>query len=152
MKPILKQLTLDDIMAKKPCGWDVEGLMAGAESVTVDDIINWDIPDVDKVWAFCRAGWVPEKQKRIFACHCAAGVQPESPKPENITAIETAWKHAHGNATDEELKAASLAAYRAASLAAYWAADRAADRAASEGAEREWQVELIRLILKGWER
>ena len=93
-------------------------------------------------WVITRDGVYSDKELRLFACRCVR----ETPLPDGrkvwdlLTdeisryAVEVAERYANGNATDEELSAASDAAWYAASDAASDAASHAASDAASHAA------------------
>ena len=65
-----------------------------------------------------------DKKLRLFAVRCARQVQHLMTDPRSIAALDVAERHAHGQATDEELRAAQVAAGAAAD-AAWTAADAA---------------------------
>ena len=113
-----------------------------------------------------------DSQKRLFAVRCVRRVQHLMRDPRSIAALDVAERHAHGEATDEELKAATAAAWAAAAAAdaaaraaAAWAAAAAAARAADAAAraaaawaaaeaaqaEREAQREIFKRIREGRE-
>jgi hypothetical protein len=78
-----------------------------------------------------------DAQLRLFAVRCARRVQHLMTDPRSLAALDVAERHAKGEATDEELKAASAAARaaaRAAAGAAAWAAEAAARDAARDAA------------------
>lgn len=123
---------------------------------------------VDAVW--CLRSVLPEQEAerdrlaRLFACACAEhvlhffeAVYPDDRRARN--AIEVARRFAIGEATSEELTAASDAAWAAsvaasdasvaASDAAWVARDAARDAAsvATSDAEREWQAACLLELL-----
>lgn len=69
-----------------------------------------------------------DAQLRLFAVRCARRVQHLMTDPRSLAALDVAERHARGEATDEELAAASAAA-RAAEAAAWDAAAAAWDAA-----------------------
>ena len=109
-------------------------------------IINDErIPAEDRIWAFAVCTELPDSAKRIFAVRCVR----ETPLSDgrkvvdlitdhrSLNALDIAYKHAIGEASDEELAAARAAA-RAAALAAIrdaaWAAAMDAVRDAARAA------------------
>ena len=111
------------------------------------EILNLDIPAMDRLWVVLRPEIIPERELRLLACAFARTSLPlyERDYPEDArprTAIETAERYARGSATREELAAAEAAAWAAAWAAAAsaaeaaWAAARAAARAAASAAAR----------------
>lgn len=110
-----------------------------------------------------------EKTQRLFAADCAEHVlhsfevkYPDDNRPR--VAIETARKYARGEASDEELRAATDAAWDAAEATAWdaaeatdaaWdAADAAADAAAHAADRRAMQLKIVEygLGLLGYEK
>jgi len=74
----MKQLTVDDILVLRPCGWDDDGyttdriteLFAGRETVTLADVVQMTgVPFADIVWLAARV--FTARQRVIFACKCA---------------------------------------------------------------------------------
>jgi hypothetical protein len=127
--------TLNKIREQEPCkdGWtkllkhlgktqadDVEvPLLTILESNGLDDTL-WCLRAVDGF----------EKEKRLLAVAFAREVQHLMKDPRSIAALDVAERFARGEATTEELKAASDAAYAARANAAYaaaYAADAYAD-------------------------
>ena len=85
----------------------------------------------DALWCL-RAVEGHEKEMRLYAVWCARQVQHLMPDPRSLAALDVAERHAHGQATDEE-----LAAVRDAARAAAGDAARAAARAAAWDAARD---------------
>ena len=84
-----------------------------------------------------------DAQLRLFAVRCARRVQHLMTDPRSVAALDVAERHAKGEATDAELKAASDAAWaaaRAAARVAAWAAAWAAARAAWAAAWAAWDA------------
>ena len=124
----------------------------------------------DALWSL-RA--VPQSQRaerdrisRLFASDCAERVLPtyEAAHPGDnrvCDSIAVSRRHAVGEATDEELSAAKLAAWSAAADAwsaahaaawsAAWSAAELAAQSAARSAERAWQAERLRWYLEGGE-
>ena len=95
---------------------------------------------------------------RLYAVWCARQVACLLTDPRSLAALDVAERHAHGQATDAELDAASDAAQaaawaaasdaaRAAASAAARAAGRATASAAASAAERQWQAEQLADVL-----
>ena len=121
-------ISLDIILAHSPCedGWlkilEVKGgsphdklwpLSDALESNGLDDTL-WALRCLPQYSNLCRK----------YAVWCARPVQHLMTEPCSRAALDVAWEHSEGRATDEELAAA-----RAAAGAAAWAAARAAQKA-----------------------
>jgi hypothetical protein len=89
-----------------------------------------------RIWIFSRGGVASERDQRLFAVWCARRVQHLMQDPRSIAALDVAERYANGEATREELEAASAAACAAANdaWAAAWGASAAARSAASVAA------------------
>ena len=124
---------------------------------TMQDV--WDsLERVDwLVWVATKEGVLTDKELRLFACFCARQNWHLLTDERSRNAIEVAERFANGNATDEELKAADVAAYdddADAYSAAYAAADADAAYAArvasafadsdARAATRKEQIEWLR--------
>ena len=155
----MKRVTIDEVMSWHPCEnytrKRVTDLFAGRETITALDIFDLDIPDEDKLWAVLRPGLIPEPTLHELACRFAeAALSKErsagrEPDPRSWAAIEAKRAWLRGEATDEELRAARVAAEDVpeAAWAAAWTAAEAAGVAVMSAA---WagQVEMVREILK----
>ena len=75
------------------------------------------------VWIATRPGVLTDKELRLFAVFCARQVQHLLTDPRSIDAIDVAERFAHGEASAEELAAASVAVRDALSVAARAAAN-----------------------------
>lgn len=164
----MRTATVNQIMATKPCPdytrERVEGLFAGRETITPEDVKALKIKNADKLWALIYV-FMDDRERRVFACDCAerallrereAGREPDE---RSWNAVAVARRFADGNASNEELEQAEAAAWDA-RAAAWAAADAAADaaldaalaaaaRGASRGAaERRWQVERALEIIR----
>ncbi len=135
-------ITLNKILAHNPCSDGWENILKGRgkaepddeefplseafESNSLDDVI-WALrclPEHDRLW-------------RKFAVWCARQVQHLMTDERSLTALDVAWRHSNGEATDEELQAARADAWAArAAMADAWAAwaARAAMAAALDAA------------------
>jgi len=127
----MKTMTVEDIMKHEPCyaRERVEKLWAGRESLSFSDVAKLNIQDGDKIWAgvYC---YMDDRQRRLFAVRCArrALSRVESPDPRSVAACDVAERFANGEASDEELDAASDAARSA------WSAARSAAEFAARSA------------------
>jgi hypothetical protein len=137
----MKTLTWADFAEHKPC-YNPAEKYGEWEGTILDLMQHPDIPAKDKVWAFTREGIVDDKTLRLFAVACARRVQNLMQDKRSINALDVAERYANGKATEDELAAASDAAWAAASDAAWptardaamdsaWAAARDAARDAA---------------------
>jgi hypothetical protein len=144
----MKTLTWADFAKHEPC-YNPAEKYGEWEGTILDLMQHPEIPDEDKVWAFTRNGIVDDKTLRLFAVGCARKVQHLMKDQRSIDALDVAERYANGNATEDELSAAGLAAWAAAWDAAW---DELAAAEASEAArasERQAQVEIaIELLNK----
>jgi hypothetical protein len=161
MQPIM--ITLDQINAHDPCkdGWrkilKATHLHGGyrTKPFRLADALDHNGFD-DALWALrC----LPEHGRlwRMYAVWCARQVRHLMTDQRSIAALDVAWRHAHGEATDDELDAAGAAARTAAMAAAMAAAKDAAGGAAAAAARsaawaaaaaaRERQAAKLRAIL-----
>ena len=159
------KITLNKIKAKEPCseGWEkiLKGrgkaaaddeefpLSEAFESNSLDDVI-WALrclPEHDRLW-------------RKFAVWCARQVQHLMTDERSLTALDVAWRHSNGEATDEELQAARAAARDArvvraatrgtwAAWTAAWAAACAVARASASDARAAQKAKLIQILDAG---
>ena len=137
----MKTLTWADFAKHKPC-YNPAEKYGEWEGTILDLMQHPGIPAKDKVWAFTREGITDNKTLRLFAVACARRVQHLLKEQRSTNAIDVAERYANGNATKEELAAASdaasdaawAAASDAASDAARYAAGAAASDAASDAA------------------
>ena len=134
--------TLDEIKAAGPCQdrWRhalrnpaVKKICADTP-ITVRQIVE-TVGLNDALWCL-RAMPGHDDKWRFFAVSCARRVQHLMLDPRSVAALDVAERYALGQATDEELAAASDAARDAAwaARAAAWASARAAARAAASDA------------------
>jgi hypothetical protein len=120
---------VEDVLRREPCAEytpeRIRELFAGRESMGLDEILQLDIPAVDKYWVLAHVDWLTERGLRLVACDIAeqcllrersAGREPDERSWE---AIKVSRKFAHGKATPQELDAAHDAASSAAISAAY---------------------------------
>ena len=131
-------VSLNEIRAHSPCesGWKKVLVSKGGKSADMDakfplsEIIDSNGID-DALWCLrCR----PEHSKlwRKFAVWAARQVEHLMDDDRSLNALDVAWRHSEGSATDDELDAARDAAWDAA-----WAAARAAARDAAWDAARD---------------
>lgn len=123
----MKTLTWADFAKHEPCYNPAEKY--GEWQGTILELMqDPDIPAKDKIWAFTRKGIVDDKTLRLFAVGCARRVQHLMKDEQSIDALDVAERYANGEATEDELDAASAAA---------WGAARDAARAAASAAARD---------------
>ena len=137
--------TLNAIRAHSPCadGWatllrHLGKTRADDEPLEIVTILDSNGLD-DALWCL-RAVTGHDREIRLFAVWCARQVKHLMQDPRSLAALDVAERHAHGEASDAELAAASAATWAAAlaaGRAAAWAAARAAARAAQEARLRE---------------
>lgn len=120
----MKTITIEDIRSWNPCYDPSRHLSKKWEGTTIDILEHETIPPQDKLWVVCREEVISAKTLRLFAVWCARQVQHLMTDERSINAIDVAERYANGQATDEELAAASDAAW-AASDAAWDASDAA---------------------------
>ena len=145
--------TLTRIRKHSPCesGW--KKLLAHLGKTKADDeplpysVILQSNGLADALWC-CRAEPQYAKHWRLYAVWCAREVQHLMTDERSVKALDVAERHAHGQATDEELAAARDAARAAArdvardasrdvARDAAWAAARDIARDASRAAARD---------------
>ena len=127
--------TLNAIRAHGPCADGWRKLLTHLGKTAADDeplslltILDSNGLD-DALWCL-RA--MPEHNKhwRLYAVWCARQVQHLMTDARSVAALDVAARHAHGTASDQELAAASAAAWDASRVAAWDAARDAAGDAA----------------------
>jgi len=128
----MKTFTIDDIRSWKPCYDPARHLAKDWAGTVLDILLHATIPPGNKLWVVCRKELIDEKTMRLFAVWCARSV-PQTDAV-CIAAIDTAERHAHGAASDEELSAARSAAGSAAWSATWSAAWYAAGSTARSAA------------------
>ena len=151
--------TLNRIRAHSPCraGWEtlLRGLgktQADDEPLPYSDILRINGLD-DALWC-CHAEPQYSKEWRLYAVWCARRVQHLMTDARSVAALNVAERYAHGQATDDELNAASAAAWdaaraaaeAAAEVAAWDAASAAARAAARAAAWDEHAAEFLRVV------
>ena len=134
--------TLNKIRAHGPCsdGWakllrHLDKTQADDEPLALATILDSNGLD-DALWCL-RAVDGHEREMRLYAVWCARQVQSLMTDSRSVAALDVAERHANGQATDEELDAASAAA---------WAATRAAASAAASAAAQEAQTAEFRRV------
>ena len=115
-----KIITIEDIMALKPCYDPVEcGHLPAGWSGTLHDLLNnTEAAPEDIQWVVLRL--VDDKTNRLFAVKCArrALSRIDNPDPRSIAACDVAERYAYDQATVEQLREAYDAAYAVAYAAA----------------------------------
>ena len=142
--------TLNKIRSHHPCteGWakllkNLGKTKADDEPLAITTILESNGID-DALWCL-RAVDGYQKEMRLFAVDCARSVQHLMTDQRSIAAIDVAERHAHGNATDNELNAVWAAALDAAWDETISTASSAAWYTASSAA-RETQANLLCFI------
>ena len=147
--------TLNKIRDAEPCeeGWKkllkhLNKKKADSKPLPLSVILESNGLD-DTLWALRT---LPEYNNlwRKFAVWCARQVQHLMTDQRSLDALDVAWRHSEGNATDNELAAAGAAA-----RAAAWVAegDAARDAAGDAAWDAAWdvQVEKLRQIIEAGE-
>ncbi len=138
----LKRFTIEDIRSWGPC-YDPATVAPEGWQGTALDVLRSSIPDEDKLWVVLREECIDARALRLFAVWCArqALALVENPDPRSVAAFDVAERFANGQATADELAAASdaasdvaRAAARAAESDAAWDAARAAASDAASAA------------------
>lgn len=131
--------------------------MIPSEGATVEQLrLDADVPRGFRHWALCFAVGAPPRILREHACWEARRKMKEEqfsphtagsgPDPRSCTAVEVAERYARGEATDDELVAANVAADsagrigRPAAWPAYWASVENASDAASWAAGKSISI------------
>ena len=133
--------TLNAIREHAPCadGWakllrHLGKTEADDEPLSLRTILDSNGLD-DALWCL-RAVPNCDREARLYAVWCARQVQHLMTDPRSIAAIDVAERHANGEATDDELADARVAA-SAAGWDAGWAAVNPWSRAAARDAARD---------------
>ena len=115
---------IEDIRKLEPCYDPGRYLPEDWQGTAVDVLRVEECPPCDRLWVVLHEGWIDRRTMRLFAVWCAREALRlvDKPDPRSIEACNVAERHANGEATDEELRAAYSAAYRAAYRATYRAA------------------------------
>jgi hypothetical protein len=161
---MLKTITMKQIMSWGPCERSNPSQYAGEnwQGNALKILNNPNIPENDKLWVVLRKECLSDKTLRLFAVFCAREAIQTSGlnDPRSLKAVDVAELHAHGRASDRELREARQAAADAAAWAdaaadaAYAAADAAyaaayaADAAVRKQARKDQVKQLIKLILE----
>jgi hypothetical protein len=162
-------ITLEKIEDHTPCksGWKI--LLASKGGADADMSAEFPVTDIldsngleDTLWVLrC----LPEHSNlwRKYAVWCARQVQHLMTDRRSIDALDVAWRHSEGLATDAELESARDAAWdatwdaaldaawdaaRAAARAAAWDASRAAAWAATRAATRAAAADAVRVAVR----
>jgi hypothetical protein len=144
-------ISLNEIRHQSPCesGWKKVLASKGGTSANMNaqfpmtDILESNALD-DTLWCLrCRPEYANLWRK--FAVWCSRQVESQMTDQRSRNALEAAWRHSEGLATDDELDAArdaALAAARDAALAARDAA-RGAAGAAARVAQKSKLIEIL---------
>ena len=142
----MKKITYQQIKDFNPCYDPIKFIPKNWEGTALDILNITECPINDRLWVVLRNEFFSDKELRLFAVWCARTAL-SIPGNENKICSNTcdvAERYANGNATYEELAAASDAAWAAAraaardaARAAAWAAARDAARAAAWAAASE---------------
>ena len=142
----MKTMTVEDIMKHNPCYTRerIIELWAGREALSFADVAKLDIPDVDKIWAGVHF-YMDDRQHRLFAVRCARRALSRilDPNPRGVAACDVAERFANGEASEEELTAASdaaSAAWSAARSDASYAARSARSAASYAARDAAWSA------------
>ncbi len=141
----MKTVTVSDVISWHPCWLDELGgedrvratLAPLGETFDARAILGLaEVSADDRLWAALQPELLPDRTLRVFACRCARRAlereraSGREPDPRSWAAVDVAEQHARGEATSQELDAASDAASDAAydASAAWGAASAAASR------------------------
>jgi len=108
--------TINDIRKLGPC-YDPARYAPEDWTGTALDVLKAEqIPAVDRLWVVLHEGWIDERTARLFAVWCARETLKliSDPDPRSVAACDVAERYANGEATADELAAASAAASAAA--------------------------------------
>ena len=147
------RVTVDDIMELRPICYgreEVKEMFRGAESATPMEIARAKhVRVADRLWVLLRPESIPEHDLRLLECDFAECLLPiwEAQHPGDMQprdAIATKRRWLMGDATDEELAAATTAATAAAWEG--WAPARAAERAEERARQLARVVDVLEEI------
>ena len=135
----MKIINNDLIRSLNPCYDPSTKGIPDNETLTVHEWVSKYkdvVPISDILWLLLRNDFYTDKQLRLFAVWYAreALKMVDNPDQRSINACDIAERYANGEATDEELRAARVAAWDAARAAAWdaaWVAAWDAARAAA---------------------
>ena len=146
--------SLNAIRAHNPCrdGWGkllrhLDKTAADDEPLSIETILESN-GLIDALWCL-RAVENRDREMRLYAVWCARRVEHLMTDPRSIAALDVAERYARGRATDEELRAATRAAWEAAEAAeAAWAEAEAEAAWAARGATQSAQAGELRRICR----
>ena len=132
----MKKVTYQQIKDFKPCYDPIKFIPENWEGTALDILNISECPINDRLWVILRNEFFSDKELRLFAVWCARQALSIPGNESEICSntCDVAERYANGNATYEELIAASAAAREAALLAARLAAWYAASDDAREAA------------------
>ena len=151
----MKAVTYEQVLAMAPCWCSTEkgrrrlkryADKLGGKATALDILRLSRVPAADRLWLVLREDFVDAPMLHEIACRCAERALTQSGVTDKRCwdAIEAKRGWLRGNVSDEQLAAASDAAWDAASAAA-----RGAAWDAARGAEQKWQIdELSRMLVE----
>ncbi len=144
----MKKITTNQIMLWKPCPDYTRARVAEliGKGKTPLQILDLNIPAVDRLWVVLREEIIPRREMGLLACDYATAAlpiwqaqYPNDERPADCLAV--ARRYWRGEATEQERTAARDAAWDAAGAAAWDAGDAAWDAAGAA------QIEMTRAAL-----
>lgn len=164
----MKIINNDLIRSLNPCYDPSTKGIPDNETLTVHEWVEKYrnvVPAQDIIWLLLRNEFYTDKQLRLFAVWCTreALKMVDNPDQRSVSACDIAERYANGESTDEELRAARVAAWDAAwdaardavwdavwaaARAAAWDAARAAEWDAARAAAVEYQLNYLLTLLK----
>lgn len=151
-------ITVDFVMGHDPCRGYTRKRVAsllGAGKTLLECLRSDAVPAEDRIWLATCKGACSERVQRLFACWCAEQVLPlfEAEHPDDDrprAAIQVATAYAMGEATQEELRAASAGAWDAAMDSACARANSASYAASEAVWEAAWDASSEAAWAGGW--
>ena len=164
----MKIINNDLIRSLNPCYDPSTKGIPDNETLTVHEWVEKYrnvVPAKDILWLLLRNEFYDDRQLRLFAVWCTreALKMVDNPDQRSVSACDIAERYANGESTDEELRAARVAAWDAAwdaardavwdavwaaARAAAWDAARAAEWDAARAAAVEYQLNYLLTLLK----
>jgi len=112
-------ITIADIEALNPCYSPTRYLPEDWKGTLTDILDLKECPAKDRIWVVTKL--LDDRTNRLFAVACAREALSliPNPDPRSIAACDVAERYANGQASDEELAAAGVAAWDVAGAAAW---------------------------------